>query len=389
MINIQTKALVLILILLVVIIEPSFGYQTGVFPSINKGEILFYAIELEPPSLIFDIKTFGEGKLYVNISRNLLDSLEDGEDKDFTIFADTTKIKNYDEQKTEFSRTLEITFPVGTSKIRIVGTDIINLPDFDESNLIRIYTFPDISRIHNSHIWGNEMNVEVIVDGEYQDQGRVILIAEGLFSTNYPSRQWVQEGWILPSNPIAIINMKHPSNSYIPGAVYDLTAIHGKYSTTTQWIPVPETKKIERQMDFTGKERTVKVLSWYKSDSPQKWVTFLELCAGKRDLSTPILQMISDIEIREMEIKKVIEAGSCVRDQFGMLAKDPKNISVFFVEKHEKINEDFLDKMEILENKLEQIEQKVLFLEAELAKKDLVIMEQLKVIQDLISKISK
>lgn len=378
-------SIVLAGVLLVGSIPVSFEQSTGIRYTMDKGNILLYHVKFDPPSIEFDIETFGDAKLIVKIPRNLLDAKDNNEnDVDFIVKSDADKIYNFQDESTKYFRTLTIPVPVGSSKITIIGTNLLNLPTSEETDLIRINTFPNISKIHSPHIRDNEWNIEVIMDGVFQDSGRIFVVVSGRYASNYPSDEYIVESSIRPGNRIAILDVSHPSNSYLPGATYDLTVIHGNYSKTVKWIPLPQEKELEK--DLSDKDRYVKIINWHKSKLKDRWTAFLELCSGKNYLTSPILEVTTDIETRQKEIFKIIQPGSCIRQEFNVFAKDPTTISVSFLEKIDVTGMHDIQ-VQVLEEKVNDLRQENLELKSELVKKEEIIREQIKTIEKLAQKI--
>jgi len=370
--------------LLISNISISYGQSTGISYVINEGTVLQYHVNFEPPSIVFNIETFGEAKLIVKIPRNLLDARDGQNDIDFKVKSDADQISNFSDESSKDFRTLTIQVPVGSSKITIVGTELLNLPTSKETDLIRINTFPNISNIHSPHIRENEWNIEVVMDGVYQDNGRIFVVISGHYSSNYPSNEYVVESYIREGNRIAIMDVSHPSNSYLTGTEYDLTVIHGEYSKTVKWIPLP--REPELKIDLEGKERYVKVINWQKAKLENRWTAWLELCAGKSYLTSPILQVTSDIETRQKEVFKIIQPGSCIRGDFTVFAKDPKTISVSFLEKIDPTEMHDV-RIQVLEDRVIDLKNEIKDLKLEVAKKDEIIKEQIKTIENLAMKI--
>ncbi len=376
--------LFLSVILLAGSIPPSFSKSTDLGFVINKGQVLMYHVNFEPPSLELSIKTYGDAELIIKIPRKILDARNTEGDIDFKVVSDADEVSKFKDERSKYFRTLTIPVPVGSSKITIIGTDLLNLPISKPTDLIRVNTFPDLSNIHSPHIRENEWNIEVIMDGVYQDSGRIFVVISGQYATNYPSKEYVVESSIRDGNRITIIDVSHPSNSYLPGEKYDLTIIHGNYSKTVKWIPLPREAELEIELD--DKERYVKIINWQKAKLENRWIAWLELCAGKSYLTSPILQVTSDLEIRQKEVFKIIQPGSCIHGDFTVFAENPETISVSFLEEIDPTNMQEV-RIQVLEDKINEMRNEILELQSESAKKDDVIKEQIKTIENLASKI--
>lgn len=350
----------------------------------DRGTVLKYHVNFEPPSILVDLKTYADAELIVKIPRKILDAKDGTNDIDFKILSDSDVLSNFTEDNSKYFRTLTIQVPVGSSMIKIIGTELLGLPSSHETDLIRINTFPNISNIQSPHIRDNEWNIEIIMDGIYQDNGRIFVVISGQYATNYPSNELVLESYIRPGNRIAIVNVSHPSNSYLPGATYDLTVLHGEYSKTIKWIPLP--REAEVKVDLADKTRYVKIINWEKAQLPNRWIAWLELCAGKNYLTSPIFQVTSDIETRQKEVFKIIQPGACIHSDFSVFAEDPNSIQISFLEKI-KGSEMHAIQTQVLDEKIDELKKENSELKSEIAKKDAVIMEQIKTIENLASKI--
>ena len=89
-----------------------------------KNKVLNMTADIVANSLIVDLQTKNKGELTITLPRGLIDSNINGEDDGFFVLVNGEEV-NFEEKKTETSRTLNIIFPEGTTTIEIIGTMLI------------------------------------------------------------------------------------------------------------------------------------------------------------------------------------------------------------------------------------------------------------------------
>ena len=122
---------------------------------------------------------------------------------------------------------------------------------------------------------------------------------------------------------------------------------------------------------------SIKVISATESGRPHQYLVIFEICAGTKKVTVPEVTVSSDSESYTREVGTVLGPGSCYLVDSNVEADEPTTIDVTF-------GNVVKDDTQIVELKAEISE-----LKEELKKKDAVLIEQLKVIQNLASMIKK
>ncbi|MGI0062246.1 MAG: PEFG-CTERM sorting domain-containing protein, partial [Nitrosotalea sp.] len=86
-------------------------------------------------SLVISLQTTGAGNMTITLPRTLVDAKTGGVDDQFFVLEDGANI-DFQESKTNADRTLLISFPDGTEKIEIIGTQVV--PEFGSLAVIII-----------------------------------------------------------------------------------------------------------------------------------------------------------------------------------------------------------------------------------------------------------
>jgi hypothetical protein len=118
---------------------------------------------------------------------------------------------------------------------------------------------------------------------------------------------------------------------------------------------------------------SIKVISAIETGRPNQYLIYFEICAGTKKVTVPEVTVSSDSESYTREVATVLNPGSCYLVDSNVEADEPTTIDVTF-------GNVVKDDTQIVELKAEISE-----LKEELKKKDAVLMEQLKVIQNLAS----
>ncbi len=225
--------------------------------------------------------------------------------------------------------------------------------------------------------------ITVTVDGYLQDDGNVKLIVEGLFGSN--DMKTYEESYEIPwlDDPqIHVFELNYP---FTPNEVYQITAINGEESDTIEWIPSSFTenesesqepeKKTTNEQTSEKSSGTTEVLTL---DLTQQKTISIQETSEDYDF---VQSMIEENEFLRQEIEKknavIMEQLKVIQDLASQVSNTIFNESAgklyFIADTSEESN---LVQSIIEENEL---------LRQEIEKKDAVIMEQLKVIQDLAS----
>ena len=91
------------------------------------GEVLRVSADTQQKALIFAIKAYEQGTLYVNLPRTIIDAKSGDIDSKFIVLTNTV-VTDYDETSTSAERQLTIPFDASTNQITIMGTFVI--PEF-------------------------------------------------------------------------------------------------------------------------------------------------------------------------------------------------------------------------------------------------------------------
>lgn len=113
--------------------DPTSGQSYGVNYDITGGTISDISIDTQNTSLIISLQTTGNGTMTISLPRTLIDARSGTNDGQFFVLEDGANT-DFQENKTDTDRTLSISFPDGTDKIEIIGTQVV--PEFE--NLVGI-----------------------------------------------------------------------------------------------------------------------------------------------------------------------------------------------------------------------------------------------------------
>jgi hypothetical protein len=102
----------------------------GIPYSMSNGTLMTSLLDLPAKELLFTFNATGDGKLTVELPRQVIDSTRDGKDKPYLVFVGTWergthRIRATEIQNDNGTRTLEIGFTKGDNHIGIVGTYFI------------------------------------------------------------------------------------------------------------------------------------------------------------------------------------------------------------------------------------------------------------------------
>lgn len=121
-------------------------------------------------------------------------------------------------------------------------------------------------------------------------------------------------------------------------------------------------------------------IDWIETSSIEgRYIPFIEVCAGSQRLVSPELLITSDSEELPIEIGFVISANSCRQYNYAKIrADDINSITVQLVEKTG-------ESVDNLKEEVKELKEEVVELKEQIEKKDGVLMEQLRVIQQLVA----
>lgn len=142
---------------------------------IYGGEILSISPEPDSNSILIELESFSDGKLTLELDRNLIDSRLNQHDDKFFVLVDREEA-NFSETPTEKTRILTISFSKGAKSIEVIGTTIFTIEksgvnekikqEFDPKKLHNIATQRGVPIVIQSdktvYDYGSDMIVTII-----------------------------------------------------------------------------------------------------------------------------------------------------------------------------------------------------------------------------------
>jgi len=133
-----------------------------------------------------------------------------------------------------------------------------------------------------------------------------------------------------------------------------------------------------------------------------KYVAFFDVCAGEKRLIGPEIIVYSDIDERKAPVGSVIGINSCFGHSAEIYAESIDSIKVDFAENSKVTDDKSLSEVADMQTKIDEQDQEIKELKEEvtalkgiieekdeaIAKKDAILMEQVKVLKDLADRIS-
>ncbi len=107
--------------------DPSSGQSYNVNYNINGATINDISIDTKSTSLVVSVQTTSDGSVTLTLPRALIDAKAGSSDDQFFVLEDGAEV-DFQESKTDTARTLTISFPDGTEKIEVIGTQVV--PEF-------------------------------------------------------------------------------------------------------------------------------------------------------------------------------------------------------------------------------------------------------------------
>ena len=153
------------------------------------------------------------------------------------------------------------------------------------------------------------------------------------------------------------------------------------------------TPQLKAEPEYTISEESVeklqtksaRVVNWYEAKMENRWFMNIEVCSGQDDLQKPTIVIKSDIETTPFTLDKSINSLSCGREQIQVKAIDPKSVSVGL----ERIDLVSSSSNSVSNSEVEELKAEIADLKKQLETKDAILMEQLKVIQQLASSLKQ
>lgn len=237
------------------------------------------------------------------------------------------------------------------------------------TNTIIIETFLDSNAVAKS------TEISVTIQGQLGDGGVVKLSVNGIFDSN-SVKTYEKTHTFTKDNPKYVFELDYP---FLPKESYIVNVANGLSSRTIQWVPLPGTLE-QQKVESSSNQETSQSTS-NTSGEAQSVVTQEEQAnvqATSDDLAKSLREE-NDILKQKLEKK-----GAVIMEQIKVIQDLASKIKNAIYDDHtSKLNlvaDTSQDEVQSLmeENKL---------LKQEIEKKDAVIMEQIKVILDLASKI--
>lgn len=107
--------------------DPSGGQPYNVSYNISGATVSDMSVNSQDSSLVISLQTTSDGTLTVTLPRTVIDAKAGTNDDQFFVLEDGASV-NFQETKTSTDRTLSVSFPDGTEKIEVIGTQVV--PEF-------------------------------------------------------------------------------------------------------------------------------------------------------------------------------------------------------------------------------------------------------------------
>ena len=132
--NIPVVVITLSLVLIGLLYSPTLAQEFDDLDyDIRGGHVLGFEIDAETASLIVTLDARARGEFIVTLPRYLIDAKIGSEDTNFDIFVSGLKLNSYDEEITQFDRTVTIPFKRSNSELIITGTHVFSRPPVSEA----------------------------------------------------------------------------------------------------------------------------------------------------------------------------------------------------------------------------------------------------------------
>lgn len=241
--------------------------------------------------------------------------------------------------------------------------------------------------------------VRIIIEGKstasYGDFSTTVFLYDKEGNTEIAA---IPAFFLTGSNPFQI-NLKYFSGEgkIKSGNSYVLKAQHANIIAEFEFVPLTgeELEKLPSEEDKTVTEeaspaqakpqaeaiprtgQSLEVVAIEPTRIPDRYLVVFEICSGNTKLTVPEVVASSDSESFTREVGSVLGAGSCLLYDVSVTAKNPNTIKVEF---GNVVQDD---------TTIEELRKEISELKEQLKKKDEVLIEQLKVIQNLASMIKK
>jgi len=275
--------------------------------------------------------------------------------------------------------------------------------------VISMITIPAFAQMESMRIEGNHnplvntmFSVKIIVEGtsraSYGDFSASVTVYEKETGKEIAG---IPRYLITGTNSVPFNMRSFEVGTFKAGETYVLKVQHADIISEFEFTPVTSVDEIpEEEIQKELQEEVAEVpyiepeekkdkfkgiwVDWLEPSSIEgKYTPVIEVCAGSQRLVSPEILISSDSEEIPLKLGYVISANSCRQYNHAKIrAIDTDTITVQFVEKSGRIEAD-------LQQQLDSLKEEVTELKERIEKKDAILMEQLKVISDLVSKIKQ
>jgi len=227
-------------------------------------------------------------------------------------------------------------------------------------------------------------SITVTIEGEIDDGGIVMLYIKGFFGSD-PVKSYLQEYTFTEGNPTHVFDLDYP---FLPNEVYIVSAINGYTIEELEWIPLTATQQESTsKQDTSENSNTIEEqqLALALEEPTSKLTTFVDsdLIQSLGEENKLLREEIEKKDAVIMEQIRVIQdlASKLTNAVFSNTIESMPHLIALEEPTGEQTILDDSDLVQSLseENKL---------LREEIEKKDAVLMEQIRVIQDLASKLT-
>ncbi len=129
---------------------------------------------------------------------------------------------------------------------------------------------------------------------------------------------------------------------------------------------------------------TINVVGMIETKLSQQYLVGFDICSGSKDLVTPSITVNTDLTSHTLKVMSIIGTGSCLFYESTIKANDPDSLNISFgnVVSNDQTSNDLQKQIDELKAELQKKDE-------QLAQKDTILMEQLKVIQQLASSLKQ
>jgi len=224
-------------------------------------------------------------------------------------------------------------------------------------------------------------DVVVTIQGELADEGLVILYIEGFFGSNsLPG--YSQEYTLTENNPTHVFNLDY---QFQPSEIYTLTAMNGHTHKKIQWVPLPITQEESTSKDTSENSNTIDEQQLALTIDVQ---TSMQTTFDDSDLAQSLQEenkmLREEIEKKDAVLMEQIKVIQDLASQITNAVFSNTNDSMI----HLIALEEPTSEQTILDDSVQSLQEENKMLREEIEKKDAVLMEQLRVIQDLASQLT-